>query len=53
MTLPQTPKSRLDGRTALVTGASKDLGLAAAGAPVVLFGIIHTQITQHCQQEAS
>ncbi|MFD2191277.1 SDR family NAD(P)-dependent oxidoreductase [Pistricoccus aurantiacus] len=42
MTLPQTPSSRLEGRTALITGASKGLGLAAAcalaeaGARVIL-----------------
>ncbi|MFG6177971.1 SDR family NAD(P)-dependent oxidoreductase [Halomonas sp. THAF12] len=42
MTLPQTPSQRLDGRTALITGASKGLGLAAAcalaqvGARVIL-----------------
>lgn len=42
MTLPQTPSQRLDGRTALITGASKGLGLAAAcalaqvGAKVIL-----------------
>lgn len=42
MTLPQTPSQRLDGRTALITGASMGLGLAAAcslaeaGAQVIL-----------------
>ena len=32
MTLPQTPSFRLDGRRALVTGAGRGIGLAAAAA---------------------
>jgi NAD(P)-dependent dehydrogenase (short-subunit alcohol dehydrogenase family) len=32
MTLPRTPSFRLDGRTALVAGASRGIGLAAAAA---------------------
>jgi NADP-dependent 3-hydroxy acid dehydrogenase YdfG len=32
MTLPQTPSFRLDGRRALVAGASSGIGLAAAAA---------------------
>src|SRR5271157_3115418 len=32
MTLPRTPSFRLDGRRALVTGAGRGIGLAAAAA---------------------
>ncbi|MCJ2183734.1 3-oxoacyl-ACP reductase, partial [Novosphingobium sp. 1949] len=32
MTLPSTPSLRLDGRRALVTGAGRGIGLAAAAA---------------------
>ena len=44
MTLPRTPSFRLDGKRALVTGASSGIGLASAmalaeaGAHVVLAG---------------
>ena len=32
VTLPKTPSSRLDGKRALITGAGRGIGLAAAAA---------------------
>lgn len=55
LTLPQTPSMRLDGRRALVTGASRGIGLgaacalASAGAHVVLAARSGDELTRVCQ----
>lgn len=54
MQLPQTPSFRLDGRRALVTGASRGIGLGAAcalaqaGAEVVLAARSVNELSQVC-----
>lgn len=54
MQLPQTPSMRLDGRRALVTGASRGIGLgaacalASAGAHVVLAARSHDELVAVC-----
>lgn len=56
MTLPRTPSLRLDGRRALVTGAGRGIGLAAAaalaqaGAEVVLLARSGGEITAVAEQ---
>jgi NAD(P)-dependent dehydrogenase (short-subunit alcohol dehydrogenase family) len=56
MTLPRTPGMRLDGRRALVTGAGRGIGLAAAaalaeaGAHVTLVGRTREEITMVAEE---
>jgi short-subunit dehydrogenase len=56
MQLPQTPSFRLDGRRALVTGASRGIGLGAAcalaqaGADVVLAARSADELTKVCEE---